>query len=199
MRSIGSWASPSCIPIQNSAGRSSGNPSASTLSAFASEACSVAAASSSFRPCSVASTPWSSFTTCPSLSFEGSVHVDALMAAGPSRVGLNVCKVSIPIADCVMAVGTARSGHWVRTCSTSISTPENTGHTFLRYSVQLMYVSRSTSSALCLPTSAAVIVWLLKHTDRYLETSASDGGNFCMISSGRGWVSRIVLPTKPFS
>ena len=121
------------------------------------------------------------------------------MAAGPSRVGLNVCKVSIPIADCVMPVGTARSGHWVRACSASISTPANTAFTFLRYSAHLMYLSVSISSALCLPTSAAVIVWLLKHTDRYLEISASGGGSFCMISSGRGWVSRIVLPTKPFS
>ncbi len=39
----------------------------------------------------------------------------------------------------------------------------------------------------------------LKHTDMYLETSGSEGGSVCMISSGLGCASKIVLPTKPFS
>ena len=71
----------------------------------------------------------------------------ARMLAGPSIVGVNVCRVSMAWALSTSAAGTAFSGHCLRTCSASNSTSAKTGHTFLRSSVQLMYSAGSTSSA----------------------------------------------------
>ena len=151
MRSTGSWASSSPTPIRNSAGRSRGNVDASA--------------------CSVATSP-SSCITSTSLSLEGKLHVDAFMVAGPSRVGLKVCNVSIPCAPWRTAVGTARSGHCVRTCCSCSRTSVNTGHTFLRSSVHLMYSSGSISKARCLAISAVFMLYLIETINHLRINSA---------------------------
>ena len=100
-----------------------GDDDASACSVAAPSACSVAAPASFSvaSPCSVAAAPSSSITR-GSWSSEGNLHVEAFMDAGPSRVGLKVCNVSMPWAPCRVAAGTPASGHCVRTCSSSIRT-----------------------------------------------------------------------------
>ena len=71
-----------------------------------------------------------------------------------------------------MAVGTARSGHCVRTCCSCSRTSVNTGHTFLRSSVHLMYSSGSISKARCLAISAVFMLYLIETINHLRINSA---------------------------
>ena len=128
------------------------------------------------------------------------LQVAIFMLAGPSIVGMNVCKVSMPSAPSNTLDGTAASPeNFDCARSLSISTSAKTEQHALRSSAHLIYSCRSTIKAFCLPTSAFVIFTLLKHTEICCSTCSSVGGSFSRMSCGRGWVSRIVFPTNPLS